>query len=184
MVEQKDGSRGSGSYRRCLMSENDQPVLDSELVDSLLAQNREQLVAMANAVLRDRHEAEDIVQETIAAVWQRLPDIAPEKVTPYLNRAVRRNAIRRKSRRRQYITLDERVESSRIRERDPSGPGDPLDLEDALESLPLTQQSVVRMKFYLGMTFRQIGVSLSISRHTAASRCRYALEKLKRLLSR
>lgn len=40
------------------------------------------------------------------------------------------------------------------------------------------------MKYYFGMTFGQIGVSLSISSHTAASRCRYAIAKLKRLLTR
>lgn len=61
---------------------------------------------------------------------------------------------------------------------------DPLDLEEAIESLPLAQQNVIRMKYYFGMTFRQIGAALSISTHTAASRCRYALTKLRDVLKR
>jgi RNA polymerase sigma factor (sigma-70 family) len=61
---------------------------------------------------------------------------------------------------------------------------DPLDLEEAIELLPLAQQNVIRMKYYFGMTFRQIGAALSISTHTAASRCRYALTKLQDMLKR
>lgn len=63
-------------------------------------------------------------------------------------------------------------------------PVDPFDLDEAISALPLAQRNVIRMKYYFGMTFGQIGISLSISSHTAASRCRYAIAKLKRLLTR
>jgi DNA-directed RNA polymerase specialized sigma24 family protein len=54
------------------MTGSDRSKPDSELVRQLLAQNREQLIAIADGIVRDRHEAEDIVQETVTAVWQRL----------------------------------------------------------------------------------------------------------------
>ena len=156
---------------------------DSELERQLLAHDRERLVGVANGIVRDRHEAEDVVQETRTSVWEKLSDIAPEKLTNYLSRAVRLNAIKRRSRRRQFAPLDslDATETSSTERRSLI---DPIDLEEAIGSLPLAQQNVIRMKYYFGMTLHQIGMALSISQHTAASRCRYALAKLQKLLSR
>jgi RNA polymerase sigma factor (sigma-70 family) len=58
----------------------------------------------------------------------------------------------------------------------------PLELERAIEELPLAQQTVVRLRYYVGMSFREVGQALSISANTAASRSRYALQKLRRSL--
>jgi RNA polymerase sigma-70 factor, ECF subfamily len=55
-------------------------------------------------------------------------------------------------------------------------------LERALRGLPETQQAVIRMKYYLGLSFREIADSLSISANTVASRCRYALACLRQTL--
>ncbi len=166
------------------MEQDPPPGLDAALIDHLLAQNRTQLIAIADAIVRDRHEAEDVVQDTIAATLTRLPEIAPDKVSHYLSRAVRQNALKRKSRRREYAVLESAAAVKGIDCRNPLDGLDPFDLEEAIASLPLSQQSVVRMKYYLGMTFRQIGVSLSISTHTAASRCRYAITKLNRFFTK
>ena len=166
------------------MEQDPPPGLDASPINQLLAQNRTQLIAIADAIVRDRHEAEDVVQDTIAATLKRLPEIAPDKLSHYLSRAVRQNALKRKSRRREYAVLESAAAAQGIGGRNLLDRLDPFDLEEAIASLPLSQQSVVRMKYYLGMTFRQIGVSLSISTHTASSRCRYAITKLKRLLAK
>lgn len=138
------------------------------------------MIALANGILRDRHEAEDIVQETMTAVWQRLSEISPDKLPHYLTRAVRQNAVKRKTRRREFAA----IEGQDFADASPSRYVDPLDLEEAIESLPLAQQNVIRMKYYFGMTSRQIGLALSISTHTAGSRCRYALAKLRQMLTK
>jgi RNA polymerase sigma-70 factor, ECF subfamily len=164
------------------MAANGEPKPDSELVRRLLAQNREQLIAIADGIVRDRHEAEDIVQETVTAVWQRLSEIVPDKLSNYLTRAVRQNALQRKTRRREFALLD--VDATERLTTQDARFIDPLDLEEAIESLPLSQQNVIRMKYYFGMTCRQIGEALLISTHTAASRCRYALTKLQVMLKR
>jgi RNA polymerase sigma factor (sigma-70 family) len=166
------------------MAENSPLEVDAVPFERLIAQDRKALVAIAKAVVRDPHEAEDIVQETIAAVWQRLPAIAPERVSHYLSRAIRQNARKRRSRRREYTALEGIVEATQIEDRAIDVAVDPFDLDEAICSLPLAQRNVIRMRYYFGMTFRQIGVSLSISSHTAASRCRYAIARLKRLLGR
>ena len=49
----------------------------------------------------------------------------------------------------------------------------------ALRALPLEQREVIALKIYEEMTFKQIAKLLEISTNTAASRYRYALDKLK-----
>jgi RNA polymerase sigma-70 factor (ECF subfamily) len=55
-------------------------------------------------------------------------------------------------------------------------------LEEALSKLPLDQREVVVLKIWGEQTFESIGNSLEISPNTAASRYRYGLEHLRRLL--
>lgn len=52
-------------------------------------------------------------------------------------------------------------------------------LSDSLSALPREQKSVVLLKIWEGLTFAQIAEALDISADTAASRYRYALNKLR-----
>ena len=55
-------------------------------------------------------------------------------------------------------------------------------LLSALTRLPQEQRETVTLKAFSGLTFAQIAEVLSISAGTAASRYRYALEKLAAVL--
>jgi len=57
-------------------------------------------------------------------------------------------------------------------------------LNAALNGLPVDQREVVVLKTYEDMTFKQIAKLLNISANTAASRYRYALEKMKVFLKK
>jgi RNA polymerase sigma-70 factor (ECF subfamily) len=52
-------------------------------------------------------------------------------------------------------------------------------LDEALAGLPDEQRSVVHLKLWEGWTFEQIAAALDIPPNTAASRYRYALDKLR-----
>jgi RNA polymerase sigma-70 factor (ECF subfamily) len=52
----------------------------------------------------------------------------------------------------------------------------------AMQELPPEQREVIVLKFFHGMTFSEIGRVAGISPNTAASRYRYALDKLRLLL--
>ena len=52
-------------------------------------------------------------------------------------------------------------------------------LHSALQNLPLNQRTAVHLKLWQGWTFEEIAALESISTHTAASRYRYALAKLR-----
>jgi RNA polymerase sigma-70 factor, ECF subfamily len=61
-------------------------------------------------------------------------------------------------------------------------PDDKLTVLEALRKLSSDYQEVLFLKFYQGFSFREIGEMLKISVNTAASRYRYALDKLSKVL--
>lgn len=151
----------------------------------LILDQRPKLVQAARKLLHDAGEAEDVVQETLTAVWKRLPEIPERKLGAYLFRAVRFNSLKRRARRKERVSLELVGEpSARPPGREPEEMIGPFELERGLAGLPETQQAVLRLKYYVGLTFREIGEVLSISANTAASRCRYALTALRRALGR
>jgi RNA polymerase sigma-70 factor (ECF subfamily) len=164
------------------MTDADDAAHRAEL-EGLLARQRPKLVRLAGRILRDEHEAEDVVQETMAAVLRRLRADRPRNLAAYVRAAVERNALKVLARRRTGLPLDD--QAARADEQDDDEMEfDPVALEQALMQLPATQQVVIRMKYYMGYTFRQIGEVLAISMNTAASRCRYALAALRAHLGR
>ncbi|MEA2711506.1 MAG: hypothetical protein QOF78_4107 [Phycisphaerales bacterium] len=57
-------------------------------------------------------------------------------------------------------------------------------VEAALAKLPPEQREVLVLKIWGGLTFAQIGESLALPANTAASRYRYALERLEAVLAK
>jgi RNA polymerase sigma factor (sigma-70 family) len=54
-----------------------------------------------------------------------------------------------------------------------------LDLQVALQELPQEQREIIILHLWGGLTFDDAAIALGISRHTAASRYRYGLSKLR-----
>jgi len=144
---------------------------------------RPRLVRTAHSILRDREEAEDVVQQTLLAVWERTRREDIRNPGGYLARAVYWNALKRRAHRRIETSLDALPEpADGLTSSFPADRIDAFELELAIDQLPPAQQAVIRLRFYLGLTFREIGANLSISTNTAASRTRYALANLRRAI--
>ena len=144
--------------------------------DRRIVHQRSRLLRIAKSVLHDREEAEDVVQETWLGFVRANQGGQIRSPAAYLSRSVRWNAVKRRARRVQFASLETIPETSIAQ--DPNHL-DAIELERAIATLPLTQQTVIRLRFYLGLSFREIGNNLSISTNTAASRTRYALAKLR-----
>ena len=56
-------------------------------------------------------------------------------------------------------------------------------VESALAQLPDEQREVVVLKIWGGLTFAQIAAALGVNQNTAASRYRYAIERLESALA-
>ena len=159
------------------------PVADDPASFSTFVQrHRPELLRAARRVAVDSAEAEDIVQDTLVALWRRWRRHPPNDPSAYAYRAVTLNAIKRQMRRRRTAML-EAAGDVPAAPAHAAEPLDPLELERALAVLPPAQQAVIRMRFYLGLSMAQISRNLSISSNTVASRCRYAMAALRKALS-
>lgn len=70
------------------------------------------------------------------------------------------------------------------REVDPDGAEFARQVETALAELPVEQRSVAQLKLWEDLTFEEIAAAQGIPLNTAASRYRYALDKLRTRLRR
>lgn len=141
------------------------------------------MVLLARQIVSDRADAEDVVQEAFVRFWQARG--RADDAVAYLFTCVRSAALdwRRSGRRR------ERREGAAAR---PEVAGNPSMFADGLEdrerraaveaaiaTLPEPQREVLVMKVWAKLTFPQIGAALGVSPDTAASRYRYALQRLR-----
>jgi RNA polymerase sigma factor (sigma-70 family) len=144
---------------------------------------RPKLLRLAQSRLRDRAEAEDVVQETAVALWNQLQRQPIDNLDAYAARAVWQNSLRRLTRRKDWATLDAEDGFEPSVPPDIEQAIDAWEMEEALAQLPLPQQAVLRLRFYAGHSFQETADALSIGLNTAASRVRYALQSLRTVLN-
>jgi RNA polymerase sigma-70 factor (ECF subfamily) len=143
------------------------------------------LYRVARAVLGRTEDAEDTVQEVFTAMVrsrERLSEV--RDLNAYLFTALHRAAARCAARRsRQPVASDAATDQAVARENQP-GLSNPQGwrLEQALRALPPEQREVIALKIDGELTYGQIAQAMGVSINTAASRYRYALEKLRRAL--
>ena len=133
------------------------------------------LYRVAFAVLDSRESAEDAVQDVFASLVRSRRKLAEvENLRAYLFAALRRAAARIGAKRQAQPLVG-----------DVAAPVRPVDveqaatLERALASLPAEQREIIALKIDGDLTFAEIAALLGVSANTAASRYRYALEKLR-----
>ncbi len=144
------------------------------------------LVLFARQWATSAADAEDLVQDAFIRCWRRLGERVQEEPA-LLFSAVRSAALdtarsaRRRSRREELSAQDaptayafecpvETGERARA-------------LEQALDRLPAEQREVVTLRIWGDLSFPEIATVLGIPADTAASRHRYALALLRRVLS-
>lgn len=99
------------------------------------------------------------------------------------NRFLRRKIGRRAGEQEMSSRLDILTGSLRAAVAEPAPSGEGLEvLLSAADALPQEQKEAVFLKVFEGLTFREIGAACGIPADTAASRCRYGLEKLRKAL--
>jgi RNA polymerase sigma-70 factor (ECF subfamily) len=135
-------------------------------------------------------DAEDIVQEALSELWRRNPGCIPE--LPHVYTTIRTRSIdliRSRRRRMQREEFGEGIHGGEESEGVFDGAQGGMilserhkELEAALKTLSDKESEVVVLNVWSGMSFAEIAEVTECSKSTVASRYRYALEKLRKLM--
>jgi RNA polymerase sigma-70 factor, ECF subfamily len=141
------------------------------------------LLLFARQWVRSVADAEDVVQEAFVRFWRRDLSIHNRALLYSAVRSAALDLIRRDSRRARretaaYSEAEQMVQPPQFEQLDDSQ----RELVTAMDRLPREQREVLVMKVWNELTFAEIGETLGISQNTAASRYRYALASLKKIL--
>jgi RNA polymerase sigma-70 factor (ECF subfamily) len=137
----------------------------------------------AAMILADRVAAADAVHNVFLKLAKAGSGGDVEAVT-YLRRAVRNECYSVMRTRRRNIVVAVDAQLLELVKGEDDHPAQRLALEQALQQLPGEQREVVHLKVWEGMTFQEIADVTGESLNTAASRYRYATERLRAILTK
>jgi RNA polymerase sigma-70 factor, ECF subfamily len=188
------GRRGSlvagreASLRERLVARDEQALV--ELVELATPW----LLSVAQAMLQDRDEAEEVVMQTFRIVWE---NVTPETggnpgLMPYLLRVTRHRAIdrlrgrRRSERKIAAAALEWGRQSVAPVEPDEAGHQGwqvHAQVHAAFDALPTEQRTAVQLAYFEGLTQSEIAARLGIPIGTVKTRLRLAFDRLRTALS-
>lgn len=148
------------------------------------AENGARLKLIARQWTRSDADTDDVVQEAFVRFWKHQRHM-PGNPNALVVTSIRRAALDllrrtdRRSAREKAVAADTETVGWFEPEADPRLQS----LAESLELLPAEQREVVVLKIWGELTFDEIGEQLSISPNTAASRWRYAMDALRKLIT-
>lgn len=167
-----------------------------EAFDLLLARNQEHLFAYIMRLTRDTDKANDVFQETFmkAIICIRGHQYrATGKFSAWLMRIAHNLVIDSTRSNKNMPQLDGEIQSDAIYnnlnlsqeciEEEMFRMADVQTLESLIGKLPLVQQEVVHLRFYEGLSFKEISDVTNVSINTALGRIRYATLNLRKMIT-
>jgi RNA polymerase sigma-70 factor (ECF subfamily) len=143
------------------------------------------LFRYAAILLADRIAAADAVHQVVLKLTKLVATRGDQSTVGegYLRRAVRNEcySLLRSRRREGTVAVDAKL--LELVEGVDERPVERLALEQALRELPPEQREVIHLKVWEGMTFQEIAEMAGESIDTMASRYRYAIDKLRAILT-
>lgn len=155
---------------------------DREAFRHLVERYQKRAVAHAMAILFNRDDAEDAVQEAFIDAFKAIGAFDTSRTFyQWFYVLLRNRCYKLTARRRPTESLDEAllVDSQR-------GAADEsrFELEKALHSLTSEEREIVWLKYFSGLSYDELATHLQIPRGTVMSRLFYARQRLKGMLIR
>ncbi len=168
---------------------------DPQALETLLQRHRRRVLDYISMMVRDRALAEDIYQETLIKVMGFIDTgryVDNGKFTSWMLRIAHNQAIDHFRRLKQenttseanagYDILNTTRFSDHTIEDQLVGEQIEQDVRKLVASLPEEQREVVEMRYYRGMSFKDIADATDVSINTALGRMRYALINMRKTI--
>jgi RNA polymerase sigma-70 factor (ECF subfamily) len=146
-----------------------------------------ELFGYIRSIVGSTSDTEDVFQEVFARLASlQSKAVGIEKPLGYVYVMARNEAFKAIKKRGEHkeMVFDEGFLEAAAPQQGVDAALTPEEVEMALATLPVEQREVVVLKIYEGFTFAQIGELTEVSPNTAASRYRYAIDKLAEKLGR
>lgn len=181
-------SDGQAALVGCLhrMAEGDRTALRA-LFDSTSAK----LMGVCLRILKDRDEAEDVLQEVYVSVWRRAGSFDPNRASPiaWLARIARNRAIDRLRARRPLGESAPLDEAHEVADDTPDGfaaavaKDEGERLQHCLGTLDSRAQTIIRTAFFEGLSYPELASRVGAPLGTIKSWVRRGLLRLRECLS-
>ena len=152
--------------------------LSADEIKQLYNRHGAALLLYARGFVPDASAAEDLVHGVFLNLLRTRPQVR-EAPAAYLYRAVKNAALNAQRNRAREAPMPDREIWFTHRGGDHEAT---LALQAALAELPQEQREAVVMRIWSGMTLEEVAQATDVPLNTAASRYRYALEKLRERL--
>ena len=149
---------------------------NSDQIEVLYRQHGAALLLFALSISGDRGRAQDVLHQVFLKLVENKSFMQAKDIKTYLFACVRNAALNHYKRENRSAPLDDNSLWFSPPERDYAAE---RNLRQALSELPQNQREVIVLHIWGELTFSEIGDLLRVSANTAASRYRYALERLR-----
>ncbi len=165
-------------------------------LEDLITRHKKRVFSYIMMIVRDRHLAEDVFQDTFIKVIQTLKRGTYNdegKFLPWVLRIAHNLIIDhfRRVKRMPVVNGGDDFDIFSILTLSQVNAEDKLtkkqirsDVRKAIENLPIEQREVLIMRYYIDMSFKEIADTTNCSINTALGRMRYALINLKKMLEK
>jgi RNA polymerase sigma-70 factor (ECF subfamily) len=164
---------------------------DLDALEILMRRHNQLLFRIARSIVREDHEAMDVVQETYVKAWYQLQQFrGPGGFVGWLSRIARNDAMMRvrKAKRIEYTIDDPEHEPMNLASTDPQ----PLEvlanqqlrklLEEAIDKLPVNYRCVYVMRAVQQLSTAETALALDISEDVVKTRFLRAKRSLQKVL--
>lgn len=169
---------------------------DERALEELIALATPWLLGVAQRMLSDADEAEEVVLEAFRILWDRVGTLSEDQpgLMAWLLRIVRNRAIDRLRARKRHGLRIERAQRSGVlgdEHDDPVTPNEAAQpgwhvhesVHAALRDLPEDQRTAVQLAYFSGLTHSEIAAQLAIPVGTVKTRLRLAYGRLRQALA-
>ena len=157
---------------------------DMDAFRALVELNQRRLVGLAFGIVRNREDAEDLVQEALVRAWRSLANFdGRSQFSTWLYRIVVNVCIDHLRRRRlETLSLDEHRGASIDPRNSLAGAGLRDRLSRALDELSPAHRAVLTLREVEGLSYKEIAVAVGCSLGTVMSRLFHARRRMQMLL--